>query len=123
MKGAIYDLAGNLESKLPSFVLVDGKFEAPVDLPQMALVKGESKSASIAAASIVAKVTRDRLMQEYHVCFPEYNFKKNKGYPPREHRQAISQHGPCDIHRRTFKGVKEYFSPPQKVFSSQTKLW
>ncbi len=110
MKRAVYDMVGNQQDKLPDFLLVDGKFEVPLELPQKALIKGESKSASIAAASIVAKVTRDRLMEEYHDRFPQYNFKKNKGYPTKEHRLAIQQHGPCEIHRRTFKGVKEFYT-------------
>lgn len=92
----------------PDFILVDGKFEIPLCTPQQALIKGESKSASIAAASIVAKVTRDRLMEELHNEYPVYNFKKHKGYPTREHRTAIAQFGPCEIHRRSFKGVKEF---------------
>jgi len=92
----------------PDFLLVDGKFTAPVELPQQALIKGESKSASIAAASIIAKVTRDRLMAEYHEQYPHYNFLQNKGYPTAEHRRAVKRFGPCPIHRRTFKGVREF---------------
>jgi len=92
----------------PDYLLVDGKFTAPVGLPQKALIKGESKSASIAAASIIAKVLRDRLMAGYHEHYPQYNFLQNKGYPTAAHRQAIERHGPCRIHRRTFKGVREF---------------
>lgn len=92
----------------PDFILVDGKFTIPLTISQEALVKGESRSASIAAASIIAKVTRDRLMDSLHTQYPLYNFKKNKGYPTREHRLAIVTNGPCPVHRRTFKGVKEY---------------
>ncbi len=91
------------------FLLVDGKFTVPMPLPQKALVKGESKSASIAAASIVAKVTRDHLMAAAHKQYPQYNFLKNQGYPTREHRLALAEFGPCVLHRRTFKGVREYF--------------
>jgi ribonuclease HII len=87
---------------------VDGKFEIPLATPQQALIKGETKSASIAAASIVAKVTRDALMCELHDRYPLYNFRKHKGYPTREHRQAIAAFGPCMIHRKTFRGVKEF---------------
>lgn len=97
-----------LRDGLPDFILVDGKFTIPAEIPQQALVKGESKSGSIAAASIVAKVTRDRLMTEIHTKYPQYNFKKNKGYPTKEHRAAIEEHGPCPIHRMSFKGVREY---------------
>jgi len=94
--------------RLPDFLLVDGKFTVPMPLPQQALVKGDSRSASIAAASIVAKVTRDELMEEYHARFPIYNFRKHKGYPTAEHRQAVRDHGPSPIHRRSFKGVREF---------------
>jgi ribonuclease HII len=98
----------SLLSVCPDFVLVDGKFKIPVSIPQLPLVKGDSRSASIAAASIVAKVTRDKLMGEYHKQFPVYNFKNNKGYATAEHRAAIVKYGPCPIHRKTFARVKEY---------------
>lgn len=107
----------------PDYLLVDGKFTAPVDLPQEALVKGESKSASIAAASIIAKVTRDRLMEEYHEQYPVYNFAKNKGYPTKDHRQAIERHGPCSIHRKTFKGVREFLGDEDICKQVQQRLW
>lgn len=105
MKKAVVSLAPP-----PDFLLVDGQFSVPVSLPQHTLVKGESKSASIAAASIVAKVVRDRMMDSYHCQFPLYNFKNNKGYPTAEHRQALAEHGPCPIHRKSFKGVREHTS-------------
>ncbi|OGQ96150.1 MAG: ribonuclease HII [Deltaproteobacteria bacterium RIFOXYD12_FULL_57_12] len=89
----------------PDFLLVDGKFKVPIAIPQQTLIKGESRSASIAAASIVAKVFRDELMASFHQQFPLYNFSVNKGYPTAEHRRALREHGPCAIHRRTFKGV------------------
>ncbi len=92
---------------MPDYLLVDGKFSVPLDLPQQPLIKGESKSASIAAASIVAKVTRDRLMLDYHEQFPQYNFKQHKGYPTKEHKALLVEFGPCEIHRNTFSGVKE----------------
>lgn len=92
----------------PDFLLVDGKFPVPFSIPQKSLVKGESRSASIAAASIVAKEERDKLMAEYAAQFPQYGFSKHKGYPTAEHRRLIKEHGPCEIHRRSFKGVREY---------------
>jgi len=92
----------------PDFLLVDGNQAIPMTLPQQTLVKGESKSASIAAASIVAKVVRDELMDRYHLEYPQYNFKQNRGYPTREHRLAIKKHGPCAIHRQSFKCVREF---------------
>jgi ribonuclease HII len=93
---------------LPDFLLVDGKQKIPMTIPQQPLVRGESKSASIAAASIVAKVLRDDLMNQYHLQYPEYNFLQNRGYATLEHRQAIKTHGPCAIHRQSFKCVKEF---------------
>ncbi|HEB50286.1 MAG TPA: ribonuclease HII [Desulfobulbus sp.] len=111
-----------LDSGLPGFLLVDGKFTVPMALPQLALVKGESRSASIAAASIVAKETRDRLMEQYHRQYPVYNFLRNKGYPTREHRQALVEHGPCPIHRRTFRGVREFFEDTS-ASPQQQGLW
>ncbi len=123
MAGAVSDLVSQSGSG-PDFLLVDGKFTAPIDLPQQALVRGESKSASIAAASIIAKVTRDRLMEEYHQKYPVYNFQQNKGYPTVDHRRAIQEHGPCRIHRRTFKGVREFSADmPSAGSTSQPELW
>jgi len=92
----------------PDFLLVDGKFTVPVEVEQWTLVKGESKSASIAAASIIAKVTRDRIMAEADVLYPQYGFARHQGYPTKDHRNAIRRHGPCALHRRTFRGVREY---------------
>ena len=95
----------NIEGEPVDFLLVDGKFEAPLPIEQQAMIKGESKSASIAAASIIAKVRRDRFMAEMHEKYPVYNFAKNKGYPTKEHRLALQQYGPCPIHRQSFNGV------------------
>jgi ribonuclease HII len=107
MKRAVENLASTAPS--PNFLLIDGKFKIPMDTPQHTLIQGESKSASIAAASILAKVTRDALMDELDRQFPVYNFAQNKGYPTREHREAIEKYGPVvSCHRRTFKGVKEF---------------
>lgn len=92
----------------PDFLLVDGKFPVPLAMPQQPLVKGDSRSASVAAASIVAKVTRDAIMEEFHERFPIYNFKENKGYPTAEHRRIIKEYGPCELHRQSYKPVKEY---------------
>jgi ribonuclease HII len=94
--------------QLPAFVLVDGTFTMKMALPQQALVKGESKSASIAAASVVAKVTRDRLMFEYDNEYPLYGFRQHKGYPTKVHKALVARYGPSPIHRLTFKGVREH---------------
>ena len=92
----------------PDYILVDGKFCAPVPIPQEPLIKGDSRSASISAASVIAKITRDEIMADFHSAYPYYNFLANKGYPTREHRIALSKYGPCPIHRNSFKGVKEF---------------
>ncbi len=92
----------------PGYVLVDGNFDIPSPLPQQSIVKGDSRSVSIAAASIIAKVSRDRIMQRYHQEYPQFGFHRHKGYPTKAHKAAIVAHGPCPIHRRTFKGVSEH---------------
>jgi ribonuclease HII len=92
----------------PDFLLIDGINPIPIDLPQQPIKDGDASCLCIAAASIVAKVTRDRLMMEYHRVYPLYDFARHKGYPTRAHREAIRQYGCCEIHRRTFKGVREY---------------
>ena len=92
----------------PDFLLVDGNQSVQMTIPQQTLVKGETKSSSVAAASIVAKVVRDDLMDQYHLQYPQYNFQQNRGYPTREHREAILVYGPCAIHRQSFKGVRDY---------------
>lgn len=93
---------------VPDFLLVDGTFGIPLDIPQEPIVKGDDRSASIAAASIVAKVTRDAIMLDCHRRYPDYGFDRHKGYPTQFHRSAIQKHGPCPIHRKTFKGVREH---------------
>jgi ribonuclease HII len=92
----------------PRALLVDGNQPIPHILPQKTLVKGDQRSLSVAAASIVAKVFRDSLMEEMHRNYPQYNFSGNKGYATSEHRKAIRLYGCCPIHRKTFKGVREY---------------
>ena len=92
----------------PDCLLIDGTFSIASNLPQKPIAKGDSLSVSIAAASIIAKVTRDRLMQCYHLYYPQFDFPRHKGYPTKAHKEAIRIHGACPIHRRSFKGVKEY---------------
>lgn len=87
------------------FVLVDGTKNKQILRPQLPLVKGDSKSASIAAASILAKVYRDKLMEEYSVLYPEYGFEKHKGYPTKDHIEAVEKHGVLSIHRKTFAPI------------------
>ncbi len=93
-------------SPAPNFVLIDGQFPIKTDQPQKPVIKGDAKSLTIAAASIVAKVTRDRIMDGYHTLYPEYGFDTHKGYGTKKHLEAIKRHGPLPIHRKTFKGVK-----------------
>jgi ribonuclease HII len=92
----------------PDCLLVDGTFLISSVLPQEAIPKGDALSVSIAAASIIAKVTRDRLMERYHHDYPQFGFSKHKGYPTKAHKKAIQKFGCCPIHRRSFKGVKEH---------------
>ena len=87
-------------------VLVDGLPVKAIQTRQTALVKGDSKSYSIAAASILAKVTRDQIMRKYDREFPKYGFAQHKGYPTRAHREALKKWGPCRIHRRSFAPVR-----------------
>ena len=86
----------------PDFIMVDGYPIGGVDKKQISIVKGDAKSASIAAASIIAKVTRDRMMVEYDAIFPGYGFASNKGYGSGEHIKAIKEMGPTPIHRKSF---------------------
>jgi ribonuclease HII len=92
----------------PEYLLIDGKFGIDTPLPQNPIVKGDARSVSIAAASIIAKVSRDRMMLCYHEEHPQFGFDRHKGYPTKAHKAAIAQHGPCPIHRRTFRGVSEH---------------
>lgn len=91
----------------PQLVLVDGNQKIPnLPFPQMSIVKGDSKSISIASASIVAKVTRDKIMFNYHKKYPQFCFAQNKGYSTKSHLEALKTFGPCKIHRRSFKTIK-----------------
>jgi ribonuclease HII len=92
----------------PDFILIDGPQSLRLPVSQKPIRKGDQLSNSIAAASIVAKVTRDRMMLEWHQRYPQYNFAKHKGYGTKEHRRAIEKFGVCELHRKTFRGVKEY---------------
>ncbi|MGO2952298.1 MAG: ribonuclease HII [Lactobacillus sp.] len=91
----------------PDSLLVDA-MDVPVELPQVKLIKGDARSNSIAAASIVAKVFRDTLMDDYAKRYPQYHFTHNAGYGTKEHLQALEKYGPCPIHRRTFAPVSNF---------------
>lgn len=91
----------------PDVLLVDAVTVETLDLPQLALIHGDRRSVSVAAASIVAKVYRDFLMQSYDALYPEYDFAHNRGYGTESHQQALVRFGPCRIHRRTFLAARE----------------
>jgi len=103
MARAVRDLA-----LVPEMVLVDGRQPLPLTYPQQPVIKGDDRCPSIAAASVVAKVHRDRLMEDLHCRYPQYNFARHKGYPTAEHLEALRCWGPCVLHRRTFRGVREW---------------
>ena len=98
MKVAVLNL-----SPQPDYILIDGINNIDIPIQQEATIRGDSLSVSVAAASIIAKVSRDQLMDRYHVLYPQYNFLKNKGYGTKEHREAVKRYGRCKIHRRSFR--------------------
>lgn len=95
----------------PDILLIDAVRLQKIDIRQRVIIKGESVSASIASASIVAKVVRDEIMNDYHREYPHYNFKRHKGYSTKEHIELIKRYGPCPIHRRSFKKVMDVSLP------------
>ncbi|WP_204551915.1 ribonuclease HII [Bacillus ectoiniformans] len=104
-KQAMIQAIGNLK-QAPEHLLIDAmKLDLPT--PQTSIIKGDAKSVSIAAASIIAKVTRDRLMADYAEVYPEYRFEKNMGYGTKDHLEGLDQYGPCTIHRKSFAPVKD----------------
>ena len=94
----------------PGLALVDGNRVPELPCPARAIVGGDGLEAAISAASILAKVTRDHLMLEWHRRYPRYGFDRNKGYPTPEHLELLARHGPCDIHRRSFAPVRAAMS-------------
>lgn len=93
--------------RVPDLALIDGNRCPDIDCPSLAVVKGDQRVQAISAASIIAKVARDRLMTELHEVHPQYGFARHKGYPTAQHRQAILDHGVTHLHRRSFKPVRE----------------
>jgi len=100
----------------PDYLLIDALTLPAVALPQEGIVRGDGRSVSIAAASIVAKVTRDRLMADLDRAYPGYGFAVHKGYPTAAHRSALARLGPCPVHRRSFRGV-----PPGRGAPSEAR--
>lgn len=103
---AMEEAVANLEIP-PDYIIVDGKVPLVTKCPIKCIIRGDSQSISIAAASIIAKVTRDRLMLEYHQTYPQYSFAQHKGYGTKIHKLALQTHGPSPIHRFSFRPVKE----------------
>jgi ribonuclease HII len=99
----------------PDYVLSDAVTLPAIRIPLRPIIKGDALSLSIAAASIIAKVTRDHLMATYHEMFPQYNFLSHKGYGTGEHLQMLAKFGPCSIHRRTFAPVRDAVPPAAEL--------
>ena len=115
LKAALKAMAQAVQALTPTpqIVLVDGNQPLPFAFPQQSVIKGDALCPSISAASIVAKVYRDGLMERLHQRYPQYNFARHKGYATAEHLEALRCWGPCELHRRTFRGVKEWLAGPE----------
>jgi ribonuclease HII len=107
---AMRDAVAGLALK-PNLVLVDGNKKPGTGFLEMAIIDGDAQSASIMAASILAKVTRDHIMKEEHEKYPQYGFDGHKGYGAPVHMEALIKYGPCPIHRRSFEPVRAALSP------------
>jgi ribonuclease HII len=99
----------------PQAVLIDAVKLENLNVPSLSIIKGDAKSASIAAASIIAKVNRDRLMDKYDKEYPEYGFAHHKGYGTAEHIAALRQYGPCPIHRHSFEPIRSMVDVTMQV--------
>jgi ribonuclease HII len=104
---AMLDAVAQLNPQ-PDYILIDGNKPLKTFIPQESIVKGDQKSLSIAAASILAKVTRDKLMDQLAELYPDYGWQQNKGYPTKFHKEMIEKHGVTPLHRTGFRGVKEW---------------
>lgn len=105
---SVRELENSYQALKPEILLIDGNyFQTTLSYPFRTIVDGDALSPSIAAASIIAKCTRDKIMREMHETYPQYNFKQNKGYGTREHREAMQLYGQCDEHRKSFKLKKD----------------
>lgn len=108
MRNALADAVKMANGKVPGMILVDHVHIPEIEIPQMSITHGDAQSVSIASASILAKVSRDRLMKEYDEKYPQYAFAKHKGYGTKAHYEALAQYGPSEIHRMTF--LKKLYS-------------
>ncbi len=112
-KLAMVDAINGLSIK-PEHVLIDA-MPLDISIPHTSIIKGDAKSLSIAAASVIAKVTRDRMLIELDKKYPQYNYKKNKGYPTKEHIEAINKYGLIDGYRKTYGPVRDYLNSKEKL--------
>ena len=110
MRRALYNLKRKLkkQDRAPDFLIIDGNFPIHVRTPQKSVIKADETIFVCTAASIIAKVTRDRIMQRYHTLYPEYGFDKHKGYGTKYHREMLQKYGACDIHRKSFRPLAEW---------------
>lgn len=115
-KLAMFDAVESLPLR-PDVLLLDAVIVEPLEMPQVPMIKGDSRSVSIAAASVVAKVYRDLLMESYHALYPVYDFKHNRGYATESHQAALKVYGPSPVHRMSFEGVEE----PMMLFGSNVE--
>jgi len=106
MKKAVADLRMS-----PDALIIDALTLHSISIKQFSIIKADSKSASVAAASLIAKYVRDMIMLRYHSLYPEYNFKKHKGYCTQEHLRLLDIYGPCNIHRKSFRKVMDLNLP------------
>ena len=107
MRRAVEKLQKKLENKKVDFLIIDGNFNINSKISQKSIVKADTKVFSCMAASVVAKVVRDKIMNNYHKKFPQYRFDIHKGYPTKVHRRLLKKYGPCIIHRKSFSPVKK----------------
>jgi len=106
-KKLLYNIShGRRKRSIVDFLILDGNFGVDLPLPQKSIIKGDEKVFSCAAASILAKVYRDRIMERYDKKYPRYGFSKHKGYPTKFHIKMLKRYGPCRIHRRSFRPIK-----------------
>lgn len=112
-KEAMYEAINNLKIK-PEHVLIDAMKLEDLDIPSTSIIKGDAKSESIAAASVIAKVTRDRMLDREGILHPEYGFEKHKGYPTKDHIEAVKKYGILDDYRLTFEPIKSIINGSDK---------